>query len=159
MRTVEEQNRAAANELLNTAISYARKVLRAYGEIGPFAFSMQADGSISRETLDRPQLPADPANILNILHDHVAARARRGEIQAAAAAANVGLAQASAEGYSEAIVLQIERQGGYAVKVSVPYRIYGGQLWKAIPRRVALGNVIMQEIPATIFAAGRRPAT
>ncbi|HEX8712157.1 MAG TPA: hypothetical protein VF730_09810 [Terracidiphilus sp.] len=158
MRSIEEQNQAAANELLNSAMSYARKVLRGYGEIGPFAFTMNADGSVSRETMDRPQLPADPAGIWKILHDHLATRAHRGEIEASAEAASVILAQASQEGYSDALIFQIERQGGYAVKVTVPYRIYGGQLWNVIPRRVAVGNVIMQEIPATIFTAEARSA-
>lgn len=158
MRTVEEENRAAANELLSTAMNYARKVLQRCGEIGPFAFTMKADGSVSRETLDRPHLPPDPASLWKILHHHLAERAQRGEIQAVAAAANVNLAQTSEEGYSEAVVFQIERQGGYAVKVTVPYRIYGGQLWNLMPRHMAQGKVVMQEIETTIFAAGPQPA-
>jgi hypothetical protein len=159
MRSVEEQNRAAANELLNTAMSYARRVLRQYGEIGPFAFSMKADGRVSRETLDLPQLPADPASLWKLLHDHLAARARRGEFQAVAAAANVCLAHSSEEGYTDAIAFQIERQGGYAVEVTVPYRIYGGLLWNLLPRRIVQGNVMMQEITATIFTAAAQAAT
>ena len=151
MKSVEEQNRAAANELLDTAMSYARRILRHYGEIGPFAFSMQEDGSVSRETLEIPRLPADPASLWKILHRHVSERASRGEIQAVAVAANMILGQTSEEGYSDAVVFQIERRGGYAVKVTVPYRIYGGLLWNLIPRRVAQGNVIMQEMAATIF--------
>ncbi|HEV2325072.1 MAG TPA: hypothetical protein VGS10_14070 [Terracidiphilus sp.] len=153
MKTIEEQDQAAANELLNTAMFYARKVLGRYGEIGPFAFSMKEDGSVSRETLEPTRFPADPASVLKILHDHVTARAHRGEIQAVAAAANISLAEPSEEGYSHAVVLQIERRGGYAIRVTVPYRIYGGQLWNLIPRRIALGNVTSQEIAATIFMA------
>lgn len=159
MRSVEEQNRAAANELLNTAMSYARRVLGRYGEIGPFAFSMKEDGSVSREILDRPSLPADAASLWKILHDHVTERAVRGEIEAVAVAAMVTLAQSSEEGYSDAVVLHIERKGGYAVKVTVPYRIHGGQLWTLIPRRIALGNVTMQEIAATIFTASPQPSS
>lgn len=156
--TADEQNRAVANELLNTAMSFARKVLRHYGEIGPFAFSIEADGSVARETLDRPQLPAEPASLWRLLHDHLAGRARRGEILAMAAGANVSLAHPSEEGYTDAIVFQIERQGGYAIKVTVPYRIYGGQLWNLLPRRIVQGNLTMQEIAATIFTAGAQPA-
>ncbi len=151
MKNVEEQNRAAANELLSTAMSFARRVLRRYGEISPFAFSMQADGSVSREMLELPQLPADPARLWKMVHDHGSKRADRGEIQAMAIAADVTLAQPSEEGYSDAIVFQIERRGGYAVKVTVPYRIYGGQLWPVLPRRIAQGNVTMEEMVPTIF--------
>lgn len=153
MRSVEEQDQAAANELLNTAMFYARRILGRYGEIGPFAFSTKEDGRVSRETLERTYFPADAASVWKILQDHVAGRARRGEIQAVAAAANISLAEPSEEGYSDAVVLQIERRGGYAIKVTVPYRIYGGQLWSLIPRRIALGKVKREEIAATIFAA------
>ena len=159
MRSVEEHNRAAANELLNTAMNYARRVLGRYGEIGPFAFSMKEDGSVSRETLERPSLPADAASLWKILHDHVTQRADRGEIAAVAVGAMVTLAQSSEEGYSDAVVLHIERQGGYAVKMTVPYRIYGGHLWTLIPRRIALGSVTMQEIAATIFTASPQPSS
>lgn len=159
MKSTEEQNQAAANELLNTAMSYARRVLARFGEIGPFAFSMKEDGSVSRETLDRPRLPVDPASLWKILHDHVRDRAHRGEIQAVSVAAMVTLAQPSEEAYSDAIVLHIEQRGGYAAKVTVPYRIYGGQLWTLLPRRIALGNVTMQEIPSTIFAVSPQPSS
>lgn len=159
MRRVEEQNRAAANELLNTAMSYARRVLGRYGEIGPFAFSMKEDGSVSRETLERPRLPSDPASLWKILHDHVSQRANRGEIQAVAVAAIVTLAQPSEEGYSDAVVFHIERKGGYAIKVTVPYRIYGGQLWNLLPRRIVLGNLTMQELTATIFTPSPQPSS
>lgn len=153
MNSAEEQDRAAANELLNVAMSYARRVLRKYGETGPFAFSMTEDGNVSRETLERTTIPADPAALLKILHEHVSERARGGEIQAVAMAANITLAQPSEEGYSDAVVFQIERRGGYAIKVTVPYQIYGGQLWTIVPRRIAQGSAIMQEMDATIFTA------
>lgn len=159
MKTVEEQNQGAANELLNTAMSYARRVLGRYGEVGPFAFSMKEDGSVSRETLELPNLPADPASLLKILHHHVSERANNAEIQAVSVAANISLAQPSEEGYSDAIVFQIERRGGYAVKLTVPYRIYGGQLWTLVARRIALGNVTMQEIAPTIFLASPLPSS
>ena len=159
MKTVEEQDRAAANELLDTAMSYARRVLRRYGEIGPFAFSMQEDGSVSRETLERLRLPADVPSLWRILHDHVSERANRGEIQAVAVAANITLAQPSEEGYSDAVVFQIERRGGYANKVTVPYRIYGGHLWNLIPRRIAQGNVTMQKMAPTIFTTSPQPSS
>jgi hypothetical protein len=158
MKSVEEQNRAAANKLLDAAMLYARRILRRFGEIGPFAFSMQEDGSVSRETLERPHLPADPESLWKILHGHVRERASRGEIQAVAVAANIILAQPSEEGYSDAIVFQIERRGGYAGKVTVPYQMYGGQLWTIIPRRIAQGNVTVQEMAPTIFITSPQPS-
>ena len=158
MKSDHEQDRAAANELLNIAMDYARRVLKRYGEIGPFAFSMDEDGSVSRETLDRPQLPTDAESLWKILHDHVSERAHRGEIQAVAVAAIVTLAQPSQEGYSDGVVFHIERRGGYAIKVIVPYALYGGLLWNLIPRRVVNGKINVREIPATIFSASPQPS-
>jgi hypothetical protein len=159
MMSVEEQNRTAANQLLDTAMRYARRVLRNYGEIGPFAFSMQVDGSISRETLENPRLPADPASLWKFLHAHVSQLAHRGEIKAAAVAASISLAQPSQEGYSDAILFQIEIRSGYANKVTVPYRIYGGPLWPILPRRVAQGSVTAQEMAPTIFTTSPHPSS
>lgn len=158
MKNDEDQDRAAANELLNTAMNYARQVLKRYGEIGPFAFSMDEDGSVSRETLDLPRLPADAESLWKILHDHVSERARRGEIQAVAVAATVTLAQSSQEGYADGVVFHIERRGGYAIKVIVPYAMYGGLLWNLLPRRVVNGKLNVREIPATIFTASPQPS-
>lgn len=158
MKTDDDQDRAAANELLNTAMEYARRVLKRYGEIGPFAFSMDDAGNVSRETLDLPRLPPDAESLWKLLHDHVSERARRSEIQAVAVAAIVTLAQASPEGYSDGVVFHIERRGGYAIKVIVPYAIYGGLLWNLLPRRVVNGKIIVREIPATIFTASTQPS-
>lgn len=149
-----DPNRRAATQLLNASMSYARLILRKYGELAPFGFAIDREGQIARETLDLPKVPRDPARMWKLLAEHMQDRARRGRIQAAAMVANVTLAQPSAEGYTDAMVLNIERDNGYALEVTVPYRIYGGQLKNVLPRRIALGRMEAEETVSRIFTAG-----
>jgi hypothetical protein len=147
----EERGRRAANQLLNATMSYGRLILRRYGELGPFGFSMDREGQIARETLEIPRLPTDPSRLWKLLKDHMAERARRGLIQALAMAANVSLDQPSAEGYRDAVFAGIEEAHGYAVRVTIPYRIYGGQLHNLLPRRIALGKMLVEDAVCQIF--------
>jgi hypothetical protein len=147
----EERGRRAANQLLNATMSYGRLILRRYGELGPFGFSMDQEGNVKRETLEIPRLPTDPSRLWKLLREHMAERARRSLIQALAMAANVTLDQPSAEGYSDAVFVDIEEAHGYAVRVTIPYRIYGGQLRNLLPRRIALGKMLVEDAVCQIF--------
>jgi hypothetical protein len=147
----EEGGRRIANQLLNATMTYGRLILRRYGEIGPYGFSMDREGQIARETLEIPRLPTDPSRLWKLLKEHIAERARRGLIQAAAMAANVTLDEPSAEGYRDAVLVEIEEAQGYAVHVTIPYRIYGGQLRNLLPRRIALGKMLVEDSAGHIF--------
>lgn len=151
MTTDEDRSRHIATQLMNAAMTYARLILRRYGELGPFGFSMSHEGEIAREVLEIPRLPQDPARQWKLLAEHVTERARRGKLQAVAMAANVSLAEPSAEGYVDAVDMAIEVEGGYAIRVTVPYRIYGGQLKNLLPRRIAVGKVTMEESTSRVF--------
>lgn len=147
----EEQGRRRANQLLNAVMSFARLILRKYGELGPFGYSMDQEGQISRETLEIPRLPNDPRRLWKLLAEQMARQARRGAVQAVAMAANVSLAEPSAEGYQDAVVINIEEESGYAIEVTVPYRIYGGHLKNLLPRRIALGEMVVDDAVADLF--------
>lgn len=147
----EERGRHVANQLLNATMSYGRLILRRYGELGPYGFSMDREGQIGRETLEIPRLPTDPKRLWKLLQEHIVGRARRGLIQATAMAANVTLDQPSAEGYRDAVFVEIEETHGYAVGVTIPYRIYGGQLHHLLPRRIALGKMVVEDAICHIF--------
>ena len=147
-----EQGRRRANQMLNAVMSFARIILRKYGELGPFGYSMDREGQISRETLEIPRLPSDPKRLWKLLAEQMQRQARRGAVQAVAMAANVSLAEASAEGYGDAVVINIEEESGYAIEVTVPYRIYGGQLKNLLPRRIALGKMVVDDAVPHLFA-------
>lgn len=145
MTTQADRNRHIATQLMNAAMTFARLVLRRYGEISPFAFFMSPDGEIARVVLEIPRLPQDPARQWKVLADHVTERARKGKMQAVALGANVSLAEPSPEGCVDAVDMTIEVGGGYAIQVTVPYRIYGGHLKNLIPRRIAVGKPTLEQ--------------
>jgi hypothetical protein len=147
----EDRGRHRANQLLNAAMTYARLILRKYGELAPFGFSMDHEGGIARETLEIPRLPRDPQRLWKLLAEHVADRARRGQVQAVALGVNVSLSVPSAEGYVDAVDLSIEDEAGYAIQATVPYRIYGGQLRNLLPRRIAVGKMVVGDGASRIF--------
>ena len=150
----EERGRRVANQLLNATMTYGRLILRRYGELGPFGFAMDREGNIARETLEIPRLPTDPNRLWKLLDEHIADRARRGLIQAAAMAANVTLDEPSAEDYRDAVLVDIETAHGYAVRTTIPYRIYGGQVHNLLPRRIALGKMQVEDAVPRLFPAG-----
>ncbi len=133
-------------------MSYARLILRRYGELGPFGFAMDREGHIFRETVDLPLLPTDPQRLWKLLAQHMADRVRRGAAQALAMAANVSLSEPSAEGYRDAVVVSIEEESGYAIDVTIPYKIMGGQLRNLLPRRIVLGKMMVADTVCRIFS-------
>ncbi|HTZ88965.1 MAG TPA: hypothetical protein VMA71_01415 [Alloacidobacterium sp.] len=141
-----------ANELLNAAVNYARRMLRKYGEFGPFGFSLNAQREIVNETVPRKDMPPDPSLLLELLHDQLVERSGKKEIIAAAIAANVTMSKASAEGFSDALLVEIEHQSGYCIKAFVPYRMGGGQLFGLLPRYIRFGAVQVQNGVARLFA-------
>jgi hypothetical protein len=114
--TTEDRDQRHATQLLNASVTYARLILRRYGELAPFAFAIDREGQVARETLDIPRLPRDPERLWKHLTEHIAARIRRGAIQAVALCANVTLDQPSQENYTDALILTIEQEGGHALK-------------------------------------------
>lgn len=150
-------NHRQATQLLNAAMSYARLILRRYGQLGPFGFGIDREGEVARETLNIPRLPHDPERLWKLLGDHMRERVRRRALQGLAMAANVTLDEPSAEGYADAVVVSIELEKGFAVEVTVPYRIYGGHLHNLLPRRIALGKPQREDTQPKIFAVGGPP--
>lgn len=143
----------AATQLLNAAMSYARVILARYGQLAPFAFGMDREGQIARQILEIPRLPLDPERLYKLISAHVAERVRRGHLEAVALAANVTLTTPSAEKYTDAVVLHLEQESGYAVQVTVPYKAYGGQFHRLLPRRVTLGKHVAEDAIPRFFLA------
>ncbi|HEY1809196.1 MAG TPA: hypothetical protein VGG42_11580 [Acidobacteriaceae bacterium] len=148
-----DENYRRATQLLNATVSFARLVLRRYGELGPFGFAIDREGEVVRETVDRPRLPRDPERLWKVLGEHMTEQVRRGRVKAFAMVANVTLAEPSAEGFGDAVVLEIEQETGSAMEVTVPYKVYGGQLKNLIPRRISFGKVQVEERDCRIFGA------
>jgi hypothetical protein len=147
-----EKTREEANEVLNASVSYAKRMLRRYGEFGPFGFAMNQDGDVKMEPVAQRDMPADPVILLDLLRLQLAERAKRGDLRVAASASNVTMGKPSNEGYADAIMVDIEHENGYCVKAFVPYRMTGGQFFGFFPRIVRFGAIRTQEGEARLFA-------
>ncbi|HEX3984986.1 MAG TPA: hypothetical protein VHX13_00140 [Acidobacteriaceae bacterium] len=146
-----DENYRRATQLLNAVMSYARLILKQYGELGPFGFAIDREGQVARETVELPRLPRDPERLWKLLAEHMKEQVRRGRVKALAMAANVTLAQPSEEGFVDAVVMEVEQETGSAMEITVPYRIYGGHLKNLIPRRIDVGKVQVEERDCRIF--------
>jgi len=147
-----EQVREDANDVLNACVSYAKRMLRRYGEFGPFGFAMNEEGDVKMEPVTQRDMPADPVMLLDLLQQQFAERVRKGRLRAAATASNVTMGKPSDEGYPDAIMVDIEHASGYCVKAFVPYNITGGQLFGFFPRIIRFGAIRTQEGEARLFA-------
>jgi len=152
MAETEELVRDDANELLNAGVSYAKRMLRKYGEFGPFGYRLNQEGDVVMERIAQQTMPPDAALLLGLLRQQLAEKAQRGGLSAAAMASNVSMAKPSEEGYLDAIMIEIEHRSGYAVKAFVPYKITGGQLRGFFPRVVRFGAIRTQNADAQLFA-------
>jgi hypothetical protein len=152
MAETDELVREDANDLLNAGVSYAKRMLRKYGEFGPFGYRLNEEGDVVMERIAQQEMPPDPALLLSLLRQQLAEKATRGGMTAAAMASNVSMANASDEGYTDAIMIEIEHRKGYAVKAFVPYKITGGQLRGFFPRVVRFGVLRTQDAATQLFA-------
>lgn len=147
----EEEIREDANEVLNAAVTYAKRMLRRYGQFGPFGYRMRSDGEVKLESVVQHDMPAEPEMLLDLLYQQLGERAGKGLVVAAALASNVTMGKPSAEGYDDAVMVDIEHNSGYCVQAFVPYRITGGQLHGFFPRVVRFGAMQTQEGKPRLF--------
>ncbi|HTZ90076.1 MAG TPA: hypothetical protein VMA71_07040 [Alloacidobacterium sp.] len=149
--TTDEQIREDANDVLNAAVSYAKRMLRRYGEFAPFAYRMNLDGNTQLEVVAQHDMPPEPAMLLGLLYEQLTERARKALVIAAAVASNVTMTKATAEGFTDAVMVEIEHRRGYCVRAFVPYRITGGQFHRLFPRVVKFGELHTQEGTPRLF--------
>jgi hypothetical protein len=147
----EEQIRADADEVLNASMSYAKRMLRRYCAFGPFGYRMNLDGDVALEVVAQHDMPPEPAMLLELLHQQLAERAKKGLLVAAATASNVTLDAPSKEGFRDAVMVEVEHRSGYCMQAFVPYRISGGQFHRLFPRVVKFGALWAGEGAPRLF--------
>jgi hypothetical protein len=140
----EEEVREDSNEVLNASVTYAKRMLRKYGQFAPFAYRMKEDREVALEVVAQHDMPPEPGMLLDLLYEQLGERARKGLIVAAAFASNVTMAKPSKEGYTDAVMVDLEHRDGYSVQAFIPYRITGGQLHGFFPRVVRFGALKTQ---------------
>jgi hypothetical protein len=148
----DDQIREDANEVLNASVTYAKRMLRRYGQFGPFGYRMNQDGIVAMEAVAQHDMPPEPAMLLDLLYQQLGERAKKGLLVAAATASNVTTDKPSGEGFTDAVMVEIEHSRGYCIQAFVPYKITGGQLHGVFPRVVRFGALRTQEGAPRLFA-------
>lgn len=147
----EAADREDANEVLNASVTYAKRMLRKYGQFAPFGYRMSEDGHVALEVVAQHDMPPEPALLLDLIYQQLGERVKKGLLLAAATASNVTMAKPSKEGYADAVMVEIEHRSGYSVQAFVPYRITGGQLHGLFPRVVRFGALKTQDGTPRLF--------
>lgn len=148
----DDEIREDANEVLNASVTYAKRMLRRYGQFGPFGYRMNQDGIVAMEAVAQHDMPPEPAMLLDLLYQQLGERAKKGLLVAAATASNVTVDKPSGEGFTDAVMVEIEHNRGYCIRAFVPYKITGGQLHGVFPRVVRFGALRTQEGEPRLFA-------
>ena len=147
----DDEIREDANEVLNASVTYAKRMLRRYGQFGPFGYRMDQDGIVAMEAVAQHDMPPEPAMLLDLLYQQLGERAKKGLLVAAATASNVTVDKPSGEGFTDAVMVEIEHSRGYCIRAFVPYKITGGQLHGVFPRVVRFGALRTQEGAPRLF--------
>lgn len=148
----EEQMREDASAVVNACVSYAKKMLRRYGSFGPFGYRMNGDGQVALEAVAQHGMPPEPPLLLGLLYQQLGERAKKGLLLAAATASNVTMDAPSKEGFTDAVMVDVEHRSGYCMQVFIPYRIGGGQFYPIFPRVVKFGMMQARESTPRLFA-------
>lgn len=148
---IEKQIWEDANDVLNASVSYAKRMLRRHGSFAPFSHRMNRDGKVALEMVAQHDMPPEPAFLLELLYQQLAERAGKGLLLAAATASNVTLGAPTPEGYTDAVMVEIEHKSGYCMLAFVPYRLSGGRFYPILPRVVRFGAMQTQEGTPRLF--------
>lgn len=107
--------------LLNDLLPFAERMLAEHGEFYPFGGSITTDGrhiSVgAKGSSDRPQ----SQELIDIMTNEFRSQALEGKIRAAGICFEVRVVPPAQVDKSDAIQLALEREGGDAVDVFVPY--------------------------------------
>jgi hypothetical protein len=147
----EEQIREDADEVLNAGVSYAKRMLRKYGQFAPFGYRMNEDGKVQLEVVAQQDMPPEPAMLMELLYQQLAERAGKGLLRASAIASNVAMNRPSKEGFADAVMVEIEQDSGYSMRAFVPYGITGGQFHGFFPRVIRFGAMQTEESKPRLF--------
>ena len=110
------------DRLLNVALEFAKKMLRQHGEFLPFGASMGLDGKITMDGATTGEEKPPSQELLDLLSESYAKRAKKGELRAAAVCADVRVLPPGSEAKTDAIQVGLEHARGEGVTVFLPYQ-------------------------------------
>lgn len=106
--------------LMNSAIGFAKGMLRAHGGVHPYGAYLANDGSIVDVGADTGTDHPPAQEVLHLLKRELSNRASRGELRACALVFDVRIEPRGEA--SDAIQVNLEHIAGYCAEVFFPYR-------------------------------------
>ena len=125
--------KSQCEELLDTVLPFAEKMLSTHGEFFPFGASMKSDGTIALaaayEGNERP--PSQP--LIDMLHKAFHADAMKGAIRASALVYDVLVIPPGTNTKTDAIAVELDHRDKYSTVVYFPYSIDEGKVTLQAP--------------------------
>lgn len=125
--------KSQCEQLMNSALPFAEKMLTEHGEFYPYGETMRADGTIvsvaGYDGRERP--PSQP--IIDLLRQVFHSEAAKGTIIASALVYDVRTVPPGGSEKTDAIAVELDHRDNYSVVVYFPYSVAGGKLQIASP--------------------------
>jgi hypothetical protein len=137
------------DQLLNSALEFAKQMLSKHGEFFPFGSSIGVAGKITMDGAHSGDEHPPSQELIDLLTKSYEQRAEAGELRAAAICADVRVVPPGKSGKTDAISVGLEHQSGEAVTVFLPYQ-------KAWFGRIRYGELFASARDAQFF---RKPGT
>lgn len=138
-------------ELLDYCIGFAKQMLDGHGEFHPFGAALDSRGQVVAYGAHLGEEYPRGRDVAAVLHDEFADQFARGEVVAAALAANVDIPASYEPAHPDGIRVTIEC-AGYSRLVYLPYRIETQRrFWglRGVRRRCQYGEMFSIEAPPT----------
>jgi len=133
------------NELMNTLLPFAKKMLTEHGEFFPFGASMSADGSVVHVGAKERNDEHPPSQrLIDLLTQSFQEQARSGDIRAAGICFDVRITPPGQSQKTDAVQMALEHQSGEVVDVFLPY-------WRDASDSLHYGELFASQRDATFF--------
>ena len=130
-------------QLMNSALPLAKKLLQEHGEFFPFGLALTGKGQVVTVAAhDGPENPTSE-DVIRQLKQTFVAQAKAGEYRATALVYDAQVQSATKGMKTDAIAVALDHRDNYSVVVLLPYRREGG--------KVTLGDMLAQRGAGEIF--------
>jgi hypothetical protein len=137
------QPKTDCENLMNSVLPFAERMLKQHGEFFPFGGAMRPNGEIVSVGGKSDQERPPSAEVIKLLRDSFASSARKGEFKATAIVYDVRVILPDTGAKSDAIAVALDHRDNYSVVVMFPYTIQSGD--------VHFGNTFAQKGDDKVF--------
>jgi len=134
-----------SENLMNTILPLAEKMLRQHGEFYPYGGYMKPDGTVVEVGASDPDTDhPTPKDLVYVVRSSFQELAERRQCKAVAMVFNVTVALPNSGQKSDAIQVSVEHSEGYSAEVFFPYQL--------VENKVVYGETFAQRGKADVFA-------